>query len=94
MFKGQYKFNTPSGLAPLYKAGDMVLNQGRIYKCVLPTQKSPLQSPSNWSFTGNSELYSSATPPINPVENQVWISDNGIAYVWFKDPNGFQWVAI
>ena len=94
MFRGKYKFNTSSGLAPLYKAGDMVLNQGRIYRCVSPTQKSPLQVPPNWSFTGNTELYTSPSPPINPVENQVWISDSGIAYVWFKDPNGFQWIEV
>lgn len=92
MFKGQFKSLKPNGTPNFYTKGDVVLDQGRVYTCLSNTTQSPLQNPESWSLSGLSEVYSGSTPPINPVENQSWLGDNGRLYIWLKDSNGYQWV--
>jgi|688.fasta_scaffold558022_2 hypothetical protein len=94
MFRGQFKFKTTNGASIRYNLGDIVVEQGRAYECNTPTTKSPLQSPNKWTFTGLTEVFNSENPPINPIRNQIWVSGNGTQYIWYKDPNGFQWVEI
>lgn len=78
----------------MYSAKDTVSFQGRLYECKQHTYESPFENPSVWNFIGSSNPYKSSNPPLNPVENQSWINDNGIQYFWLKDDNGFQWVQI
>lgn len=94
MFKGQFKFKNSNGTPLTYKKGDVVVDQGKIYSCLRTTNKSPLQEKGSWKSTGLTEPYYGANPPLNPIENQLWITANGTSYVWYKDSNGFQWVAI
>lgn len=75
-----------------YVRGDIVVYQGKVYECTSNTTQSPLQNSNSWSLTGLSETYSGSNPPINPVENQSWLGDNGKLYIWLKDSNGYQWV--
>jgi hypothetical protein len=93
MFKGQFKFKNSNGTSLIYKKGDVVVDQGRMYQCSRTTQKSPQQDKYSWFNTGLSEPYKGTNPPINPVENQLWINDSGVMYVWFKDSNGYQWIS-
>jgi hypothetical protein len=94
MYKGQFKFKNTNGSQINYNSGDIVVEQGRAYSCVKPTYKSPLQAPTKWAFTGLTEVFNSVNPPIKPVENQIWVSGDGRQYIWYKDPNGFQWIEI
>ena len=89
-----FTFKTANGSPRSYQRGDIVSNQGKFYKCVKYTKKSPLENPSSWSFTGTTEIYKNSVPPIKPLENQLWLADTGVLYTWYKDVNGFQWVQI
>ena len=92
MFRGNYKFKTANGAPVYYDKGDIIINQGKVYECTLKTNQSPRQSPSKWNITGLTEPYQGENPPVNPIENQLWVSSSGITYIWFKDSNGFQWI--
>jgi len=94
MFKGTYKAKDSYGNPIYYTNGDVVLDQGRAYRCLSNTIYGPLQSPDNWYVTGLTEPYRGTTAPINPIENQIWVTDSGTKYIWFKDTNGFQWIEI
>ena len=94
MYRGTFKYKNPNGSTVTYNVNDVVMYQGRQYLCLESTQSSPLQTPDNWKYTGISENFMSDTPPINPKENQTWISTSGRSYIWYKDENGFQWVEI
>lgn len=92
MFKGIYKSKDNLGQPVLYSRGDSVLNQGIIYKCLDSTTLSPFQAPKSWESTGVGRAYTSGTPPLNPSENQIWITDGGVQYVYYTDSNGSQWI--
>jgi len=94
MYRGIFQFKNTSGVPVTYNVNDFVLFQGRQYMCLETTQQSPLQNPDTWKYTGINEPYTNANPPVNPKENQTWISTDGKSYIWLKDPNGFQWVEI
>ena len=94
MFRGQFKFKSPNGSSLTYNIGDIVIDQGRAYECKKATTRSPLQDQSSWSLTGMTEPFKGDLPPVSPVENQMWMSSSGILYMWFKDSNGFQWIAV
>lgn len=94
MFRGKFKFKNSSGASYTYNIGDVVLHQGRLYKAVKNTKNSPFQILSDWSFLSITEPYRGTYPPVNPKENQVWISDDGINYVYFYDGDTYQWIAI
>lgn len=91
MFRGEYKKNNYNGVPINYVYGDTVLFEGNIYEVILPTSKSPFESPNNWSFIGSSTLYPSDTPPINPQLGQQW-EKNGFVYTYFFDGNNYSWV--
>jgi hypothetical protein len=94
MFRGQFKFKTSNGSKKSYNIGDIVIDQGRIYECKKATLKSPLQDRLSWSQAGMSEVYKGVNPPVNPIENQLWMNSNGNMYIWYKDTDGFQWIAV
>ena len=94
MFRGQYTPQNSSGTPFVYSKGDDVLFQGKIYSCSYTTSLSPIQEPKSWKITGLSENYSGSNPPLNPIENQIWISDSGKEYVYYKDSDGYQWIEI
>lgn len=93
MFKGKYKSKNQYGQPILYQKGDVILNQGKLFECLVTTNFSPLQEPKSWLMTNSSNAYSGSSPPLNPIENQLWISDSGIQYVYYKDTDGYQWIA-
>jgi len=90
----QYTFKSVNGSRITYNRGDNVTSQGRFYKCLKATNQSPLQDKSKWSLTGMSETFKGSVPPIKPLENQLWMADTGVLYIWYKDTSGFQWVQI
>jgi hypothetical protein len=90
----QYTFKSVNGSPITYNRGDNVTSQGRFYKCLKATNKSPFQSKANWAFTGMSETFKGSVPPIKPLENQLWMADTGVLYIWYKDISGFQWVQV
>jgi len=92
MFRGKYKSKNVFGDNILYSRGDVILDQGKVYECVETTSGSPIQFPKKWKITAISNPFQGPTPPINPIENQIWISDSGVQYIYFKDPNGYQWI--
>ena len=94
MYKGQFKFKNSNGSPLLYKKGDVVTDQGRMYFCKRTTFRSPQQDKYSWVNTGLTEPYRGTNAPINPVENQLWINDSGALYIYYKDINGFQWIAV
>jgi len=94
MFRGQYKFKNANGAVRTYNIGDIVIDQGRAYECLKSTTQSPLQDNSNWSITGMTETFKGSVPPVKPSENQLWMADTGVLYIWYKDPTGFQWIQI
>jgi hypothetical protein len=92
MFRGKYKTKNQYGQPIFYQKGDAVLDQGKVYSCLVSTNFSPLQQPTSWKITDISNPYGGANSPINPIENQIWISDSGISYIYYKDSNGYQWI--
>jgi len=94
MFRGQFKFTNSTGVPITYNNGDIVYYQGRIYKSNKTTQQSPLQSPKDWSYTNTTEPYRGTNPPANARENQLWIADTGVLYVYFYDGNSYQWISV
>ena len=66
----QYTFKSVNGSRITYNRGDTVTSQGRFYKCLKPTNQSPLQNKANWALTGMSETFKGSVPPIKPLENQ------------------------
>ena len=90
----QYTFKSVNGSRITYNRGDNVTSQGRFYKCLKATTQSPLQDKSNWAVTGMTEPFKGSVPPIKPLENQLWVADTGVIYIWYKDISGFQWVQI
>lgn len=93
MFRGKFKFNSANGNKFVYSNGDMVLYQGKLYKSNTTTNKSPLQSPKEWEYISLSEPFRGSNPPANPKENQLWISDDGVTYIYFYDGNSYQWIS-
>ena len=93
MFRGKYKYRNSSGFDLIYSKDDVVLYQGKVYQSVKTTQQSPLQAPQDWKYVSLSEPYKGSVPPINPKENQIWVSDSAITYIYFYDGNGYQWIA-
>ena len=93
MFRGKFKFKNSVGNPFIYSTGDIVVYQGKIYKSIETTEKSPMQSPKKWVYLNSSEPYRGSVPPINPKENQIWISDDGVTYIYFYDGNSYQWIS-
>jgi hypothetical protein len=93
MFRGNYKYRNSSGFESIYAKDDVVLYQGKVYQSLKTTQQSPLQSPQDWKYVSLTEPYKGFEPPINPKENQIWISDSATTYIYFYDGNGYQWIA-
>jgi hypothetical protein len=94
MFKGQFKFTNAVGSPSTYSNGDVVVHQGKLYQASKLTQKSPLQSPKDWVYLKATETFKGTNPPINPKENQIWVNDDGISYLYFYDGNSYQWIAV
>lgn len=91
MFKGKFKFKSPSGTPYTYSIGDVVIFEGKVYECLFVTQRSPFQSPENWKQTHLTEPYQSAEPPVLPEENQFWFDETNLLYIRGKTTNGFEW---
>jgi hypothetical protein len=94
MFKGQFKFKNASGISNTYSPGDVVIYQGKIYQSTKLNQNSPLQEPNSWKYVDTTEPFQGTYPPVNPKENQIWISNDAISYIYFYDGNSYQWIAI
>lgn len=94
MLKGKFKFLNSNGIPQTYVNGDIVSYQGKIYKATQSTQQSPLQDPSSWIYLNNSEPYKGSSPPVNPKENQIWISDSGLNYIYYFDGDSYQWIGL
>jgi hypothetical protein len=94
MFRGQYKFNNAVGVPCTYSRNDVVVYQGKVYKNKNTTQKSPLQSPNDWTYVNLSQPYKGTNAPANAKENQLWIADTGVMYIYFYDGNSYQWIAV
>lgn len=92
MFRGNYKNKSSDGKPIPYLNGDVVSFQGKLYQCVEYTKNSPIQSPTNWKYTGVTEQFQSDSPPLNPKQGQIWVSNSGIQYIWFEDLNSSQWI--
>jgi hypothetical protein len=92
MFKGQYKFIGPTGFPITYAKNDVVVYQGKLYQASNSTQKNPLEAPDNWTFIKATEPIASSLPPVLPKENQLWVSDSGIVYIYYYDGNSYQWI--
>jgi hypothetical protein len=92
-FKGTYKKLDAGGSPLKYFKGDSVLFHGRLYESLAVTDKAPLDSNKNWKYLGNSELYISSNPPVNPVVGQIWAT-NGKYYSYYNDGNNYAWVEI
>jgi hypothetical protein len=93
MFRGKYKSKDEYGKPILYQRGDIILDQGKIYVCEKTTNLSPIQEKVSWKFSAVSNPFKGTNPPLNPVENQLWISDSGVQYVYYKDSDGYQWIS-
>ena len=93
MFKGMFKFKNATGTPITYSNGDSVVYQGRVYTSNKTTQQSPLQAPQDWLYNSLSTPYKGTNPPVNPKENQLWISDDGVTYIYFYDGNSYQWIS-
>lgn len=94
MFRGQFKFKNTNGTAYQYNIGDVVIDEGKAYECKKATTSSPLQDIGSWKFTGLLEIFKGTRPPVKAIENQLWLSDNGTLYIYYKDADGFQWVQV
>jgi hypothetical protein len=92
MIRGEFQLKDSSGNPITYLIGDIVSYQGKVFKCVIPTHKTPLQKPDSWEFTGLMENTISDNPPLKPARGQIWTSSDGTSYVWFQDQDGSQWV--
>lgn len=92
MFRGKFKFKNTTGSPIVYSIDDIVLHEGKAYKCKRQTFLSPLQEKNSWKFIGLTEAQESENPPINPVEGQVWVSQAGKSYYWYVDANSSQWI--
>jgi hypothetical protein len=93
MFKGTFKLKNTNGTPNTYSKGDVVLYQGKMYECLNTTQKTPIQNEKYWKFTGVTQVIESESPPVKPQKGQIWVSSNGISYVWYDDGTSFQWIA-
>jgi hypothetical protein len=94
MFKGQFKFNNANGISSTYSIGDIVTYQGKLYRATKLNQKSPIQDPTSWKYLNNTEPFKGSLPPVNPKENQIWVADSGISYIYFYDGDSYQWIAV
>jgi hypothetical protein len=92
MFRGEFEFKTISGKPQNYFPGEIISFQGKHYQCIRTTTLSPLQNSKYWKYAGNTEVYYSENPPINPIVGQLWVSGAGIKYVWQKDGDSSQWI--
>ena len=92
MFRGKYKTKDQYGQPIFYQKGDVVLDQGKVFSCKISTNFSPFQQPESWNVTAISNPFHGVNPPLNPIENQIWVADTGIQYIYFKDSNGYQWI--
>ena len=93
MFRGQFKFKTASGKPLTYNNGDVVVYDGKVYQSNTITQMSPLQSSKDWTYVSLTEPYRGTNPPVDPKENQIWVADNGVTYIYFNDGNSSQWIS-
>ena len=94
MFKGKFKFFNANGIALTYVNGDIISYQGKFYKAVKSSQQSPIQDPTSWLYLNNTEPYKGSSPPVNPKENQIWINDSGISYIYYFDGDSYQWISL
>ena len=94
MYRGTFKPQNALGVEAIYTPNDIVTYQGKLYRCNRVNKKSPLQDPSSWTYLNSTEPYKGSNPPVNPKENQIWISDSGISYIYFYDGNSYQWIAV
>jgi hypothetical protein len=52
-----------------------------------------LTPPGIWVVSTGGDAYASATPPSNPVQNQLWFNaEQGALYIYYNDGNTTQWV--
>jgi len=93
MFRGNYKQTNTDGTPVGYIYVDVVLYEGKFYKALSPVSQSPFQNSTFWEFLGTSYIFSSQTPPINPVVGQQW-EKNGILYTYYYDGNNYSWVQL
>jgi hypothetical protein len=93
MFKGEYKTKTAQGTPITYMIGDSVVYQGKVYTAVNQTQKSPLQSPKDWKYTGLTEPVQGSSSPLLPEENQFWVDQSNNLYIR-KDGSNPVWQQI
>lgn len=91
MFKGNFKFKNASGFPITYSKNDVVLYHGKVYRSKKTTQKCP-QDNLTWEFVSLTEPYYGSLPPINPKQNQIWLSDSGKMYSYTYDGSSYQWV--
>ncbi len=91
MYKGNYKSIGPDGHYIEYSPGQIVSFEGNLYKCIRTSTKSPFRDKNGWSFIGDSVIYTSSNPPIEPKIGQLW-EKNGVVFTYYYDGNNFAWV--
>ena len=87
MYKGTYQTKGPNGTPYTYMIGDSVLFQGKLYTALNQTQKSPLQSPKDWKYTGLTEPVQGSSSPLLPETNQFWVDQSNNLYIRKDIPN-------
>jgi hypothetical protein len=91
MYKGVYSEKNFTGLKNEYQFGDIISFEGNLYKAEKYTTLSPFKDKLSWKYIGESILFSSNEPPINPVVGQQW-ERNGVIYTYFFDGDNYSWV--
>lgn len=93
MFKGKYKKLLADGSLAVYVAGDVVIFHGKLYTAKEPVTLSPVEQSPSWLFSGNTEIYNSSNPPLDPQVGQIWSKD-GRFYSYYYDGSNYSWVEI
>jgi hypothetical protein len=90
----KYQEKNQNGRRLVYKKGSTVLHNGVVYVCVRRTENSPQKEPKAWLNTGFLEPYEGNTPPVKPLENQLWINNREEVFIWKKEFGNYGWVKI
>ena len=91
-YRGDYAPVDALGKTLLYAIDDVVLCEGKTYRCLQATTASPIQAASAWEFIGLGTVVSADTPPLRPAKNQMWIDGTGRIFTWTVGAAGGQWI--
>jgi len=94
MYNKTFKFKNTQATPFVYRKGNQVVFEGKVYTCIQETSKTPFQNPNAWQFNNITETYYGDTAPLKPYPNQIWVSSTGIMYTYINDGNSSQWVQL